>query len=128
MSGQYHRPHSWAWFMERPAYILFMIRELTSVFVAGYLIVLVITLAKVGGGEAAGAEWLQALSGTGWRVAHALALVAALWHSITWFNLVPQAMPIYIGEERLPGPIAAVVMGYGPWLTVSAIIVWAVLR
>lgn len=128
MSGQYHRPHSWAWFLERPAYVRFMIRELTSVFVAGYLIVLVITLARVGGGEAAAAEWLQALSSTGWRVAHALALVAAIWHSITWFNAVPQAMPLFLGEDRVSAPIAAVLMGYGPWLTVTAVIVWAVLR
>ena len=128
MSAQYHRPHRWAWFMERPAYRRYMIRELTSVFVAGYLVVLGVTLARVGGGEAAGVEWLQALSSTGWRVAHAVALVAAVWHSITWFNLVPQAMPIFLGETRVSGPVSAVLMGYGPWLTVTAIIVWWAVR
>ena len=57
-----------------------------------------------------------------------MALAATVWHTITFFAAVPQAMPIYIGEDRLPAPIAKIVMGYGPWLTVTAIILWAVLR
>lgn len=126
--SRYHRPHSRAWFLQRPAYVRFMIRELTSVFIAGYLIVLLVTLARVGSGEAAAAEWLQTLSGTGWRAAHGLALAAAIWHSITWFNLVPQAMPVFLGEKKVPAPLAAIAMGYGPWLTVTAIIVWGVLQ
>ncbi len=126
--SRHHRPHRWAWFLERPAYIRFMIRELTSVFITGYLIVLVITLARAGGGEAGAAAWLQTLSGAGWKAAHALALAAAVWHSVTWFNSVPQAIPVFLGEKRLSAPLAAAAMGYGPWLTVTAVIVWAVLR
>lgn len=128
MSGRHHRPQRWAWFLERPGYLLFMARELTSFFVAGYLVVLLVTLCSLGGGETAFAEWLQTLSTPGWMVAHAVALAASVWHSVTWFAAVPQAMPIQLGEKRLPAPLAAVVMGYGPWLTVTAIVVWGVLR
>lgn len=128
MSGQYHRSHRKAWFLERPAYVRFMIRELTSFFVAGYLVLLLLTLAKLGGGEAALADWLAAVSGPGWMATHVVALIAAVWHSVTWFGAVPQAMPIYLGEDRVPAPIAAVLMGYGPWLTVTAVIVWWILR
>ncbi len=128
MSGRYHRPHRKAWFLERPAYVRFMVRELTSFFVAGYLVLLLLTLAKLGGGEAALADWLAAVSGPGWMAAHVVALIAAVWHSVTWFGAVPQAMPIYLGEDRVPAPIAAVLMGYGPWLTVTAVIVWWILR
>ncbi len=128
MSGRYHRPHGWAWFLARPGYLRFMARELTSFFVAGYLVVLLVTLGRIGGGEAAFAQWLQELSTPGWMSAHVVALAAAVWHSVTWFAAVPQAMPIFMGEKRLPAPLAAVVMGYGPWLTVTAIIVWGVLR
>ncbi|MDE2975523.1 MAG: hypothetical protein OXU64_12530 [Gemmatimonadota bacterium] len=128
MSGRLHRPQRWAWFLERPGYLLFMARELTGFFVAGYLVVLLVTLGRLGGGETAFAEWLQTLSTPGWTVAHAVALAASVWHSVTWFAAVPQAMPIQLGEKRLPAPLAAVVMGYGPWLTVTTIIVWGVLR
>ena len=71
---------------------------------------------------------MTALGSPGWMAAHVIALVAAVWHSVTWFAVVPQAMPIFLGEDRLPAPIAAIVMGYGPWLTVTAVIVWWVLR
>ena len=124
--GRYHRPHRRAWFMERPAYVRFMIRELTSVFIAGYLVVLIVTLAKAGGGTGDLAAWLQSMTGPWWVAAHVVALAAAVWHSVTWFSAVPQAMPLYLGERKLPSPVAAVLMGYGPWLTVTALIVaWA---
>ena len=55
--GGYRRPHRWAWWMERPGYMRFMIRELTSFFMAGYLVVFLVTLSKVGAGDAAFAEW-----------------------------------------------------------------------
>ncbi len=128
MSGQYHRSHRRAWFLERPGYILFMIRELTSFFVAAYLVVLIMTLGRAAAGEAALAEWLQALSGTAWMVAHGVALVMAVWHAVTWFKAVPQAMPIFLGEKKLDAPLAAVLMGYGPWLTVTAVVVWWAVR
>ena len=131
--GGYRRPHRWAWWMERPGYMRFMIRELTSVVIGAYLVLLVFTLGQAGGGDAGGgqaqlAAWLQVLAGPGWMVAHASALVAAVWHSVTWFGAVPQAMPIFLGEKRLSAPVAMIVMGYGPWLTVSAVVVWWMLR
>lgn len=128
MSGQYHRSHKRAWFFERPGYVRFMVREFTGFFVGGYLVVLLVTLSKLGGGEAAFAEWLASVSGPWWLIAHLVALAASVWHTVTWFAVVPQAMPIYLGEDRLPAPIAAIVMGYGPWLTVTAVILWWVLR
>ncbi len=128
MSGLYRRPQRRAWFLERPGYVRFMIREITSFFVAGYLAVFLVTLAKLGGGDAVFQEWVAGLAAPGWVVAHAVALAAALWHAVTWFNAVPQAMPIHVGEERLPGAVAAVIMGYGPWLTVSAVVLWWMLK
>ena len=109
MSRQYHRSHRWAWFFERPGYVRFMVRELTCFFVGGYLVVLLVTLSRLGGGEAAFAEWLASVSGPWWMIAHVVALVASVWHTVTW-------------------PVAAIVMGYGPWLTVTAVILWWVLR
>ncbi len=128
MGRQYHRSHRWAWFLERPGYIRFMIRELTSFFVVAYLIVLIVTLGRLGAGEAALNDWMQALSGPGWMIVHAVALLAAVWHSVTWFRAVPQAMPIFIGERKLGAPVASVLMGYGPWLTVTAAVVWWAVR
>ena len=53
---------------------------------------------------------------------------AAVYHSITWFNTTPEVMPVRIGEERVPKLLVAIGMGYGPWILVSALIIWGVLR
>ncbi len=126
MTGRYHRPRKWSWFTARPAYILFMVREFTSVFIGAYLILLLVFLSKLGGGEAAFVALLQTLTSPLWMVLHAIALIAALWHSITWFNLTPRAMPVFLGEKRVADPLVAWGMGFAPWIVVSLLIVWAV--
>ena len=55
-----------------------------------------------------------------------LAMAAALFHSITWFNLTPKAMPVFRGENRLADPLVAFGMGYLPWIVVTVLIVWGV--
>ena len=61
-------------------------------------------------------------------VFHGIVLSAALYHSITWFNLTPKVMPVRIGEDRVPGPLVAIGMGYLPWVVLSAVLLWGVLR
>lgn len=128
MSGRYHRPQKWNWFLARPAYILFMIREITAVFVGAYLILLLVVLSKLGNGEVAFAELLHTLRSPFWMALHAVALIAAIWHSITWFNLTPKVMPFFVGENRVADPLVAIAMGYAPWIIVSAVILWGVMR
>ena len=49
---------------------------------------------------------------------HVVALAFALYHTTSWFNVTPKAMPIQIGEAFLPG---WVIVGahYLGWLLVS---------
>jgi fumarate reductase subunit C len=35
-------------------------------------------------------------------VLHVIALIVAIYHSVTWFNLTPQVFVLSIGEEKLP--------------------------
>jgi len=35
-------------------------------------------------------------------VFHLFALAFALYHSVTWLNLTPKALPVQIGEEFVP--------------------------
>ncbi len=128
MTGRYHRPPKWNWFLARPAYMKFMIRELTAVFIGIYLVVLLLVLHRLGGGEEAFTELLTTLKSPVWMVVHVVALLAALWHSITWFNLTPKAMPFFIGENKVADPLVAIGMGYGPWFVLSAVILWGVMR
>ena len=50
--------------------------------------------------------------------------MVAVYHSISWFVVTPQAMPIQRGEEFVPGNII-VNAHYGVWAVVSLIIlIW----
>jgi len=123
MSGKYVRP--WAgplWFTRRPGYLKFMIRELTSLFLAMYLVMLLVCLKRLGDGQESFVALLGELKRPGWLILHVLALVGVLWHAVTFFAATPQAMPIYMGEKRVPGTVLILATGYLPWLIVSVIV------
>ena len=126
MSNRYHPTQPWNWFLKRPAYVKFMVRELTAVVIGLYLVYLLCILATVGSSEAAFIELSAGLTSLTSRLLHAIALAAALFHSITWFNLTPKAMPVYRGEYRLADPLVAFGMGYLPWIVVTILIIWGV--
>lgn len=123
----YRRPISSTWWMNRSNYVLFMLRELTSVFVWAFLIVYLVQLSHLARGTEAYTAFLGRHASFGWILLAVLALVAALYHSITWFNLTPKVMVVHRGEEKVP---PALIAGphYAAWLAVSVVIAWIVLR
>ena len=128
MSEPYHRPISAStWWLGKRNYVLFMLRELTSVFIAVFLVVFLVQLAELAQGPEAYAAAAARLASPGWIVFHLLVLAAALYHSITWFNLTPQVIIVRRGEERVP-PVVIAGSHYLAWLVVSAVILLIVLR
>ena len=107
--------------------MLFMLRELTSVFVAAFLVFYLIQLSHLAKGTEAYTAFLGRRASLGWMLFHGLAFVAALYHSITWFNLTPKVMVVRRGEEKVP---PALIAGphYAAWLAISVVILWIVLR
>ena len=127
MREPYRRPMSPTWWLNKRNYLLFMLRELTSVFIAAFLVLYLVQLARLAQGAEAYTAFLQRLASPGWVIFHLLALVAALYHSITWFNLTPKVMVVRRGEELVP-PVFIAGSNYVAWLVISAVIVWIVLR
>ena len=123
----YVRPMPATWWLKRPNYLLFMLRELSSVFVAIYVVWFLLLLRKLSEGPEAYAAFLDGLRSPLAILYHLVALAFALLHTITWFNLTPQAMPIRRGEERVPASLI-ILPNYVAWLVVSAVLVWIVLR
>jgi fumarate reductase subunit C len=122
----YVRPLPNSWWLRKPTYLLFMVRELTSVFVFGYAVFLLVLVARA---EDPGAfqrtyEGLQ----SPWSVAlHLVALVMVLFHTITWIGLTPKVLVLWRGEDRVsPRLIAGA--NYVAWLVVSGVVAWVVLR
>jgi fumarate reductase subunit C len=109
------------WFFQHPRYLRYMARELTCVFIGAYTLLLVVGLKRLSEGQAAYEAFLESLKSPASIVFHVIALVFAVYHSATWFNLTPKALPVQLGERFLP---ASVIAGahYAGWALISLIV------
>ena len=99
-----YRPRisTWWWTRKR-SYIVFVLRELSSVFIAWFVVFLVLLVYAIGQSEAAYRNFLDWASAP-WVIAlNVLSLVFVLLHTVTWFALTPQAMEVRIDDWKVPG-------------------------
>jgi len=115
------------WWMHRWVDIRFIARELTSVFVAGYAVILLFYIRSVRQGPEAFARLSERLTSPLWIALHCFALMALVYHSITWFNLAPKAMVVKLGATRIPN-LVIVLLNYGGWASISIALIWLVLN
>jgi len=101
-SKLYHRKMSAAWWLKKPSYFFFMLRELSSVFIAVFLVVFLVQLYQLTHGPEAYAAFAHKLSSPGWLAFNLVTLLFALYHSITWFQSSAIVLPVRIGERELP--------------------------
>lgn len=111
------------WFFRQPRYLRYMAREVTCIFIGAYAVLLVVALRRLTEGREAYEGFLQALAGPASLIFHLVVLAFALYHTFSWFNVTPKAMPIQVGEEFLPDGI---IIGahYAVWLVVSAALLY----
>jgi fumarate reductase subunit C len=100
-----------------------MSREITSIFVGAYCVLLVVALQRLAAGQAAWEGFLLALQSPLSIVFHLLALVAAVYHAATWFNATQKAMPVQIGEDFLPGNVISGAH-YVAWVVLSCVVLF----
>ena len=122
----YNRPISkTTWYMRNGRYKVYMLREMTSLLVGFYTFLTIFALAALASNSAE--HWnafLAAQNSTGMIVFHALALLYFLFfQTFPWFKLAPKAMPVQLGEKKLPDGF--IVIGhYVAWVILSAIVFW----
>jgi fumarate reductase subunit C len=115
------------WWLERRSYTLFILRELSSVFVAWIVVYLLLLVRAVSGGAAEYQRFLD-WAGSWWLVAlNVVSLAFVVYHTYTFINLTPQAMVVKLRNRRIPGRVIAGSL-YAALLVVSAILVWLVVR
>ena len=121
-SKEYIRPMPSNWWLKRRSYFLFMVRELTCVFVGGYALFLVILASRLGDQKAFGEllvnPWVIALQ--------VISLPMVLYHTVTWLNLTPQVLVVWRGETRV-SPVLIAGVHYLAWIGVSVVVLWVVL-
>lgn len=149
----YRQPVSRLWWTKKRTYFMFVLRELSSVFVAWFAVFLMMMLLAVGRGETAYQSFLNWAASPVVVVVNVVALAFLVLHTVTWFALTPQAMEVRLGGRRVARvkmvnvagrsvPAATVVRvggrrvppgliiasQYAGLVVVSAFIAWLVLR
>jgi len=123
----YRRRVSTYWWVGQRQYRKFILRELSSVFVAVFVVITLLQLRALRAGPEAYARFQHRMQGPALMVLCAISLFFVVFHTITWFNLAPRALALRIRGRRLPDFLVAA-PNYIIWLVVSAAVTWAVLR
>ena len=115
------------WWLWRWPYLKFVLRELSSIFVAFFVVLTLLHLRSLIRGPEAYAEFQQWLKSPLLLALNTLSFFFVLLHAVTWFNLAPRAMAVRLAGQRVPDwAIAAA--NYIGWAVVSGCVVWFLLR
>ena len=125
---RWYRPRmSTYWWLKRWSYLAFILREVSSVFVAWFVVFLLLLVRAVSRGRGSYRQFLD------WAAQPRRAAaeprqpcVFVVFHAVTWFNLAPQAMVVRLRGKRVPG-IWIAASNYAAWALVSALVAWLVL-
>lgn len=123
----YVQTPSRAWWLSRPSYRRYMLRELTCVWIGAYVVALVVGLVRLFQGAAAWEAYLHALRSVPGLVFQATALAFVLYHAVTWFALAPSTMPIWRNGKRMP-PAWIHAAHYLVWIVISTGVLWSASR
>ena len=124
---RWFRPHvSTYWWLSRRAYLAFILRELSSIFVAWFVVYLLLLIRAASRGEGAYQQFLTWSAHPAMLLLNVITLGFLVYHAITWFNLAPQAMVVKMGRTTVPG-VLITASNYAAWAVVSALVAWLVL-
>ena len=96
-------------------------------FVAVCVIETLMLIRALGDGPEAYAHFLQSMQNPLVLTLNIISVFFVVFHTITWFNLAPSAMPVRLGGKRVPDVLVAA-PSYAGWIVVSAFVSWMVLR
>ena len=115
------------WWLGKWPYVKFILRELSSVFVAWFVVYLLVLVYTVGRGESHFRDFLHLSVNPIVLTINVIAFFFITFHALTWFAVAPQAIVAHIGKKKVPAILIAAAH-YGAWLVVSAFIFWLLLR
>jgi fumarate reductase subunit C len=92
----YRQPATW--WLRRRGYVLYMVRELTAVPIAIWMVLFLVEVSRL----RQGAGGYTPLGGPLFVAAGVVCLAAALWHSFTFLNLAGLIMRIPAGDRNVP--------------------------
>ncbi|MEE2658543.1 MAG: fumarate reductase subunit C [Candidatus Latescibacterota bacterium] len=113
-----HRPEmSPTWWLKKRSYFLFMMRELSSVFVAAFALLLLYELFLLSKGPEVYGLFQESLRRPGFILFYVVAFVFSVYHTVTWFQAAAKIQVVKLGSWTMPG-----------WMmTAGALVAWAIL-
>ncbi len=114
------------WWLRKRTYLLFMLRELTSVFVVAYAIFLIVVVWRADDASSF-TRLFDALDSPIALVLHLILLAVLLFHTITWINLTPKVLVLFRDDEPVDPRLVAGA-NYVAWVVASTVLAWLVLR
>lgn len=114
------------WWLGKGSYFAFILRELSCLFVAWFVVYLLLLVRAVSQGDAA-YQQLLAWSATPLILfVNLVGLLSLVFHAVTFFAAAPRAMIVKVGQNPVPGSL--VLAGhYAGWVAVSAVVAWLLL-
>jgi fumarate reductase subunit C len=119
------RPSTY-WWLQRRAYLSFITRELSSIFIAWFVVYLLLLVRAVSRGDSSYQAFLAWSRHPVVMVLNVVTLFFVAFHAFTWFNLAPKAMVVHVGRKRLPASLISL-SNYGAWVAVTAFVLWLLL-
>lgn len=117
------QPVSTYWWLEKPSYFAFILREGTCMFVGWFVIYLLLLVHAVGQGPARYEQFLSWSATPVILILNVVTFVLVVYHAVTFFTAAPQAMVVRIGRKQIPGFL--VLAGhYAAWALVSGVVAW----
>jgi fumarate reductase subunit C len=115
------------WWLHRRSYLVFALRELSCVFIAWFVIFLLLLVHAIGAGSRDYHRFLD-WAANPWVIAvNIVAFLFVVLHAVTWFNLASKAIVVRARGRRVPSSLIAGA-NYLAWAVVSAVAAWLVLR
>ena len=111
------------WWMKRASYFWFMVRELSSVFVALYAIFLILQVRAVAHGADSYNAWSSVFHSGGMMLLHGIMLLLILYHMVTWFRISGR---IFGFGSLTPGGVVAA--NYILWAVVTVAVIFLITR
>jgi fumarate reductase subunit C len=115
------------WWLGKWPYVKFILRELSSIFVAWFVIFLLIMISMVSAGPAGYERFLAFAAHPVVLAVNVLTLFFIAFHAFTWFALAPRAMVVHLGKKRVP-PGFILAANYAGWIAATSAVLWALLR
>jgi fumarate reductase subunit C len=103
-----------------------VLRELSCLFVAWFVVSLLLLVSAISAGEDRYQQFLSASANPWMLLLNVIALLFVVLHAVTWFNQAPQAIVVRIHGQRVSRKWVTTFI-YLLWILLSAVVAWTII-